>query len=92
MRTTKPSLLPSVDVMEPRLLLSTGVPLASAHVLTRVDHLVKSIVTSLARTDDTVQANANLSSLASQIAPALHRLPCRGKATSRSIDQDLRSR
>jgi hypothetical protein len=70
MRRTKPRLLPRVDVMEPRSLLSIGGSLASAHVLTRVDHVVKSILTSLAKTDDTVQANANLTSLASQIAPS----------------------
>jgi hypothetical protein len=70
MRRTKPRLLPSMDVMEPRSLLSTGASLASARVLTRVDHLVKSIVTSLAKTDNTVRANANLASLASQIAPS----------------------
>jgi hypothetical protein len=69
MRRTKPRLLPSMDVMEPRSLLSAGGSLASARVLTRVDHLVKSIVTSLAKTDDIVQANANLASLASQVAP-----------------------
>jgi hypothetical protein len=70
MRRTKPRLLPSMDVMEPRSLLSTGGSLASARVLTRVDHLVKSIVTSLAKTHNTVRANANLASLASQIAPS----------------------
>ena len=68
MRRTKPRLLPRVDAMEPRLLLSTGGSPASAHVLNRVDHVVKSILTSLAKTDDTVQANANLTSLASQVA------------------------
>jgi hypothetical protein len=74
MRRNTPRLLPTVDVAEPRLLLSATAPLSSASPLARVVHEVKAIVNNLAKTDDMVQASANLSSLASQIAPSSNQL------------------
>ena len=67
MRRTKTGLLPSVDAMEPRLLLSTAAPLLSRHALNGVVREIKGIVSTLARTEDTVQASAQLTGLSSQI-------------------------
>ncbi len=67
MRRTKTGVLPGVDVMEPRLLLSTAAPLLSRHALTGVVREVRAIVSTLARTEDTVQASAQLAGLSSQI-------------------------
>ncbi len=70
MRRTKPRLTPSMDSMETRLLLSAAVRLASAQGLSQFVHEVKAIVNTLARTENTVQANAQLTGLASQISPS----------------------
>jgi hypothetical protein len=67
MRRTKTSILPSVDLMEPRLLLSTAAPFLSKHELTGVVREVKAIVHTLAKTGDTVQASTSLTELSSQL-------------------------
>jgi hypothetical protein len=67
MRRMKTSVSPSVDFMEPRLLLSTAAPLLSKHALAGVVREVRAIVTTLAKTGNTVQASAQLSALSSQI-------------------------
>jgi hypothetical protein len=67
MRKTKTGVLPSVDVMEPRLLLSTTAPLLSKHALTGVVREVRVIVSTLARTKNTVEASAQLTGLSSQL-------------------------
>jgi hypothetical protein len=63
MRRTKTSILPCVDLMEPRLLLSTAAPLLSKQALSGVVRDVKAIVSTLAKTHDTVQASASLTEL-----------------------------
>ncbi len=68
MKRTKTGVLPSVDVMEPRLLLSIAAPLLSKHELSGVVREVRAIVGTLAKTQDTVQASARLTGLASQIS------------------------
>jgi hypothetical protein len=60
-------ILPSVDIIESRVLLSTAVPLLSKHALSGVVHDVKAIVSTLAKTQDTVQASAHLTGLSSRI-------------------------
>ena len=67
MRRTKTGVLPSVDAMEPRLLLSTAAPLLSRHALTGVVREVRAIVSTLAKTGNTVQASGQLTDVASQI-------------------------
>jgi hypothetical protein len=67
MRRPTRSLAPSVDVMEPRTLLSSGVPLLSGRALRNVVHDVRSIMSTLARTGNTVRAGAELTSLSSRI-------------------------
>jgi hypothetical protein len=70
MRRTKPALSPTVDVMEPKLLLSAAASLDSARALDRVVHEVRGVVNLLARTADTAQASAQLTGLASEISPS----------------------
>jgi hypothetical protein len=70
MRKTKPRAFPSVDIMEPRLMLSTAAPLLSRHALAVVTHEIKAIVTTLARTQNTVQAGTNLKTLTAQLPSA----------------------
>jgi Macro domain len=67
MRRTKTAFLPSVDVMEPRLLLFAAIPLLSHHGLTVVVREVDAIVKTLAKTEDVVQASTQLTGLASQV-------------------------
>ena len=67
MRRTKTGILPGVDVMEPRLLLSTAAPMMSRHALSGVVREVRAIVSTLAKTQDTVQASAQLTGLSSQV-------------------------
>jgi hypothetical protein len=67
MRRAKTSFSPGIDTMEPRLLLSTAAPLVSRRELTGVVREIKAIVSSLARTDDTIQASTRLNGLSSQI-------------------------
>lgn len=67
MRRTKMGVAPSVDVLEPRELLSTAAPLVSQHALKGVVRDVKAIMSTLAKTDDTVQASAQLTRLSSRI-------------------------
>jgi hypothetical protein len=67
MRTTKRNLALSVDIMESRLLLSTVAPLVSEHALNGLVRDVKVIMSTLARTENTVQASARLTNLSSRI-------------------------
>ncbi len=53
--------------MEPRTLLSTGVPLLGGHALRGVVHEVRSIVGKLVRSGDTGRASAALTHLSSRI-------------------------
>jgi hypothetical protein len=67
MRRTKTALSPSVDVMESRVLLSmAGAPI-SEHAFLGVVRDVKAIMSTLARTENTVQASAHLTSLSARI-------------------------
>jgi hypothetical protein len=65
-RPTK-RLMPDVDVMEPRTMLTTGAPLLSVHALHGVVHDVRSIFGTLIRTGDTGRAGAALTGLSSRI-------------------------
>jgi len=56
-----------LDVLEPRLLLSTAAPLLSKHALAGVVREVRAIVGTLAKTQDSAQARAQLTVLSSQI-------------------------
>ena len=67
MRRTKTGFSPSVDVMERRVLLSTAAPLLSKPALSGVVRDVKAIIHTLARTEDTAQASAQLTALSSRI-------------------------
>ena len=67
MRRTKMGVSPSVDVLEPRVLLSTAAPLVSKHALSGVVRDVRAIMSTLAKTEDTVQASAHLTRLSSRI-------------------------
>jgi hypothetical protein len=67
MRRTKMSVSPSVDVMEPRVLPSTAAPLLSQHAMSGVVRDVRAIMSTLAKTKDTVQASAHLTRLSSRI-------------------------
>jgi hypothetical protein len=67
MRRMEMSVSPSVEIIEPRVLLSTGAPLLSNHALSGVVRDVGVIMSTLARTDDTVQASALLTRLSSRI-------------------------
>jgi hypothetical protein len=60
MRRTKTGVVPSVDVVEPRLLLTTAAHLMTNHALNGVVREVKAIVGLLARTENTAHANAQL--------------------------------
>jgi hypothetical protein len=66
-RRMKMGFLPSVDVIEPRVLLSSAAPLLSKPELSGVVRDVKAIVSTLAKTEDTVQASAQLTTLSSRI-------------------------
>ncbi len=67
MRRTKMGISPSVDLMEPRMLLSTAAPLLSRHELSGVVRDVGAIMSTLAKTKDTVQASTDLTRLSSRI-------------------------
>jgi hypothetical protein len=67
MRRTKTGLSPSLDVMEPRVLLSRAAPLLSQHALNGVVRDVRSIMSTLARTEDTLRASASLTALSSRV-------------------------
>jgi hypothetical protein len=67
MRRTKPSILPSVDAMETRLLPSTAGTLLSRHAELAVVREVKAIVNTLARTENTAKASTELTGLSSLI-------------------------
>jgi hypothetical protein len=67
MRRTKNSVSPNVDVVEPRALLSAATPLLTQHALHGVVRDVKAIMSTLARTEDTVGASAQLTGLSSRI-------------------------
>jgi hypothetical protein len=74
MRRAKTNFVPGIATMEPRLLLSTAASLVSRHELTGVVHEIKVIVSSLARTDDTVLASSQLSGLTSRLPSGSERL------------------
>jgi hypothetical protein len=82
MSRIKPSISPSVDVIEPRVLPSTAAPLLSSHELSGVVRDVRAILTTLARTTDTAQASAQLTRLSS-------RLPSGPQALAPSWQSDL---
>jgi hypothetical protein len=67
MRRTKKRVSPSVDLVEPRVLLSAAAPLLTQHALNGVVRDVKAIMSALARTEDTVRASARLTELSSRI-------------------------
>ena len=67
MRRTKKSVSPNLDVMEPRVLLSAAAPLVSRQAWSGVVHDVRAIMSTLARTRDTVEASAHLTRLSSRI-------------------------
>jgi hypothetical protein len=67
MRRTKMSISPSLDVIEPRVLLSTAAPFLSYHALSGVVRDVRAIMGTLAKTENTVQASAHLTRLSSRI-------------------------
>jgi hypothetical protein len=67
MRSSKKRVSPSVDVMEPRILLSAATPLLTQHALNGVVRDIRGIMSTLARTEDTVRASAQLTSLSSRI-------------------------
>jgi hypothetical protein len=67
MRRTKIGVSPTVEIMEPRELLSMGAPLVSRHVLSGVVRDVRAIMSTLARTQDVGQASAQLDNLSSRI-------------------------
>ena len=67
MRRTKSSVSPNVDVVESRVLLSAAGPVFSAHAFRGVVQNVKAIMTTLARTENTVQASAHLTRLSARI-------------------------
>jgi hypothetical protein len=66
-KRTKTGVLPGVDGMEPRLLLSTAAPLMSKHALSAVVREVRAIVGTLGKTKDTVLASTQLTGLSSQV-------------------------
>lgn len=68
MRKTKTGLVPVVDALESRWVLSTATPLLSRHAMSGVVHEIKAIVNTLARTDNKAQASAQLASLSSEIS------------------------
>jgi hypothetical protein len=74
MRRAKTNFVPGIATMEPRLLLSTAAPLVSRQELTGVVREIKAIVSSLARTHDTVQASTQLTGLSSQLPSGSERL------------------
>lgn len=74
MKRTNSSVSPSLDVLEPRCLLSSGALLESRGALTVDVREIKGIVTALARTNDTVQASTELTELSSQVPSASPRL------------------
>src|SRR4051812_9067962 len=67
MRRTKTGISPSVDVLEPRVLLSTAAPLLSKQALRGVVRDVRAVMSALAKTEDTVRASAHLTRLSSRI-------------------------
>ena len=81
MRRTKMGVLPSVDVMEPRALLSQPPPPVRA-AMSGVVRDVRAIMRTLAKTGNTVQASAHLTTLSSRIPSGPKGLPRRGRATS----------
>src|SRR5262245_16700388 len=67
MRRTTNRVSPNVDVMEPRVLLSVARPLLNHHALRGVVQGVRAIMSTLARTGDTVQATDDLIRLSSRV-------------------------
>ena len=90
MRRAKTSILPGIDTMEPRLLLSTAAPLVTRHELNGVVREIKAIVSSLARTDDTVQASMQLSGLSSQLPVGIREARRRVAKRSRAVSASFR--
>ena len=69
MRRMKPRLIPHLDAMEPRLLLSTTPPREFKYTASAAAHEIKAIVNGLAKSGDRTEADANLTTLASQLMP-----------------------
>ena len=63
MRKSKTAIMPGVDEMESRVLLSGARPLLSRHTLSGVVHDVKAIVNTLAKTGNSDQASSQLTTL-----------------------------
>ena len=76
MKRTTTGLLPLVEAMEPRWLLSTATPLLSRQAMNGVIREVKAIVGELARTSDTVQASSQLSGLSGASSVGIGRAHC----------------
>lgn len=88
MRNTKTSTVPAVDIMEPKLLLSTAGPLISRQALTGVVREVKAIVSTLGKTENTPEASAQLTGLALQI-PSGSRGPAASTGLALSWQSDI---
>ncbi len=67
MPRTMRNVSPRLDVMEQRVVLSTGAPFLSLHALSAVVRDVRGIMSTLAKTNDSVQASAHLTRLSSRI-------------------------
>ena len=67
MRRSKRGISPNVNVMESRELLSTAATVFSERALNGVVRDVKAIMGTLAKTENTVQASANLANLSARI-------------------------
>ncbi len=67
MRSTKTGVSASVDVLEPRVQPSTTAPLLSQHALSEVVRDVRAIMSTLARTENTLQASGRLTRLSARI-------------------------
>ncbi len=67
MPRTKQSIKPSVEVVEPRVLLSAAARPVSPHTLNAVARDVRGIMTTLSRTENTARASAQLTRLSSRI-------------------------
>jgi hypothetical protein len=93
MRRTKKGVSPSLDVMEPRVLLSHAAPLLSRHAMSGVVREVRAIASTQAETRHTVEASAHFARVASRFpsgpeggTPSLRRVSGHHRAHSaRSI-------
>lgn len=67
MRRAKTRVAPGVEMAESRVLLSAAAPLLGPHQLGGIVHDVRAIMKTLARTGDTAQAGAQLTTLSSKV-------------------------